>query len=211
MDGELQDGATPLEIQILPGPRYQVRVEMDGYQTASWAFTVDDLTETHRSSRELLFRLEPSTPPGTLVITNAPYPVAVIAQRLDEAGNPTGRPQSFAPAQSHEIELTPGLYEVELSAPRVYFHRIEDVSIQTQTSRSLAVPRAVNVRVMAYPANCRVSIDGRDHDSTPFGVVLVLGDHEFGFDWSAVGEGEKTVTHTVTGEGQQIREQSGQR
>ena len=211
MDGELQNGTTPVEIQILPGSEYQVRVEMDGYQTASWVFTDDDLNETHRSTRELLFNLEPSTPPGSLVLNNAPYPVAIVAQRLDDAGNPTGRPQSFAPEQSHEIELASGLYEVELSAPNVYFHRVDPVSIQPEISQTLTVPRAVNVRVMAYPANCRVSIDGRDHDSTPFFVLLALGDHEFGFDWSAVGEGEKTVTHTVTGEGQQILEQSGQR
>ncbi len=209
VDGEVQDGRTPVEIGILPGQRYQVRVEMAGYTTASWAFTDADLNETHRSTRELLFNLEADTPPGTLVLTNAPYPVKITARRLSDAGSPTGRAQTFAAAQSLEIELTSGLYEVELNAPNVYFHRVDRMSIHPEGRHPVVVPRAVNVRVIAYPANCRVSIDGRYHDSTPFGVGLVIGEHEFHFDWSAVGEGEKTVRHTVAREGQQIREQSG--
>jgi serine/threonine-protein kinase len=209
VDGEEQEGTTPVEIQILPGQRYQVRVEMPGYETASWAFTDADLNETHRSTHELLFNLEADTPPGTLVLLNAPYPVAITAQRLDDAGNPTGRPQTFEAAQNREIDLTSGLWQVELSAPSVYFHRVDRMAIQAEGRHPVIVPRAVNVSVMAYPANCRVSIDGRYHDSTPFGLALVIGEHEFHFDWSAVGEGEKTVTHTIAREGQQIREQSG--
>jgi len=98
-----------------------------------------------------------------------------------------------------------------LSAPNVYFHRVDRMSIHPEGRHPLVVPRAVNVRVMAYPANCQVSIDGRQHDSSPFSVELVIGEHEFRFDWSALGEGEKTVTHMVSREGQQIREQSGRR
>jgi len=211
VDGNPQEGRTPVEIRILPGRRYQVRVEMAGYATASWAFTDADLDETHRNTRELLFNLEADTPPGTLVLTNASYPVVITVQRLDDAGSPTGRVQTFPAAQSHEIELTSGLYEVELSAPNVYFHRVDRMSIHPEGRHPLVVPRAVNVRVMAYPANCQVSIDGRQHDSSPFSVELVIGEHEFRFDWSALGEGEKTVTHMVSREGQQIREQSGRR
>ena len=114
-------------------------------------------------------------------------------------------------AQSNEMELSSGLWQVELSAPSVYFHRVDRIAIQEEGRHPLIVPRAVNVRVMAYPANCRVSIDGRYHDSTPFGVELVIGVHEIHFDWSAVNGGEKTVRHTIAREGQQIREQSGQR
>jgi hypothetical protein len=210
MDGELQEGATPLEIQILPGQRYEVRVEMDEYLTASWAFTDDDLSETHRSTGELFFNLESLEPPGTLALSGAPYPVAITARRLNDAGNPTGWARSFEAAENHLVELAAGVYQVELSAPSVYFDSTDRVSIQSEVSQQLVVPRAVNVRVIAYPENCRVSIDGRFHDSTPFGVALVVGDHDFHFDWGAVGEGQKTVTRTITREGQQIREQPGQ-
>jgi hypothetical protein len=209
IDGVEQDGTTPVEVRIVPGQRYQVRVEMPGYETASWDFTDDMLNESQRSSHELFFVLEADAPPGTLVLTNAPYPVEISAQRLDEGGNPTGRPQIFEAAQSQEIALSSGLWRVELSAPSVYFHRVDRMAITAEGRHPVIVPRAVNVRVMAYPANCRVSIDGRYHDSTPFGLELVIGDHEFHFDWSAVGEGEKTVTQTIVREGQQIREQSG--
>jgi serine/threonine protein kinase len=209
IDGEAQDDLTPVEIQILPGQRYQVRVDMAGYETASWAFTDADLNETHRNTRELLFNLGADTPPGTLVLTNAPYPVEITATRLNESGNPTGRAQTFAAAQDREIDLASGLWRVELSAPNVYFHSVDRMAIQAEVRHPVIVPRAVNVRVRAYPANCRISIDGRYHDSTPFGVELVIGEHEFRFDWSAVGEGEKTVRHTVAREGQQIAEQSG--
>jgi serine/threonine protein kinase len=211
VDGVEQEGTTPVEIQISPGRRYEVRVQMAGYEPAGWAFTDDMLSDAHRQSRELLFSLEADIPPGTLVLDNAPYPVQIAAQRLDDTGDPTGRPQTFEAAQNHEIELASGSWQVEMSAPSVYFHRVDRVAVEAEGRHPIVVPRAVNVRVMAYPANCQVSIDGNFHDSTPFGVALVIGDHEFHFDWSAVGEGEKTVTHTIGREGQEIIEQSGRR
>ena len=76
LDGDLVAGVTPVEVELVPGDEYNLRVELGGYRPASLRFTLADLTETQREDGVLPFPLTLRPPPGRIVI-NAPYAVEV--------------------------------------------------------------------------------------------------------------------------------------
>lgn len=56
-DGEdLGDAA---RVSVSPGRRHTLRLELEGYETFNWAFSLDDLSERHLSSGNLHFPLTP--------------------------------------------------------------------------------------------------------------------------------------------------------
>ena len=124
---------------------------------------------------------------------DAPYPVSV---QVRAPGG--GRVGSYRASTSHTIGLQAGTYQVELSAPDVFlFGMVRTVSLAEGDRSQLQVPAAVSIRVVAQPGNCRVSIDGRDVDFTPFSTNIVLGNHDFVFEWPALGQ-SKTVARAIT-------------
>ena len=59
VDGELLGQASPVTIQVEPGARYTLRLELDGHQPLTWGFSLEELTPAHMDSRELYFPLQP--------------------------------------------------------------------------------------------------------------------------------------------------------
>ena len=59
LDGDPVPGVTPVEVELLPGDEYNLRVELGGYRPASLRFTLADLTETQREGGVLPFPLTP--------------------------------------------------------------------------------------------------------------------------------------------------------
>jgi hypothetical protein len=205
-DGEELAEATPATVDVDLAGEHSVQVALDGYETTSWRFGRDDLNESQLQERELMFALTPSTPPGFVEIDNPGYPVAVTISPREG-----GRPQSVAEATSHNIRLMPGNYTVELSAPSVFLaNERRNVTIESgQTFTLPALPRAVTVQVAAVPGNCIVSVDGREVGPTPFPLQIVVGTHQFTFDWSAIGQGSKNVSVSINSNGQRVVEQAG--
>ena len=115
LDGDPVPGVTPVEIELVPGDQYNLRVQLGGYKPARLAFTLADLSESQHEERTLHFPLTLSSPPGRIVIKNAPYPVRVTV-RSRSGGGPT----RSGPSRNHNIELQQGTYDVELVAPDVF-------------------------------------------------------------------------------------------
>ena len=109
---------------------------------------------------------------------------------------------------SHRIDLLPGTYIVELSAPTVFFSDTQSVVIASGQESQLEspLPAAVTVSVGAYPESCRVSIDGTFAGSVPSTQPLTVGVHMLEFDWSEIGGGKKSVRKTIRRDGEQIFE-----
>ena len=186
-DGQALSQSTPAEIEIEPGREYRLRIEADGYEPASWSFAYEDLNDTQLQRRTLHFPMTPDTPPGRLVL-QAPYAVQ-IRVRLADGGDSAWR--DVATSTSHDAELAPGMYDVEVSAPDVFYRTQQRVEIRSEASSQLQVPATVQVQVAANPSNCRVTVNGRFVDVTPFQLDIVPGEHEFVFEWPAQNE---TVT-----------------
>lgn len=198
LNGAVLDGVTPLFLEVTPGTPYNIRTELDGYDAAGWAFTLEDLSDAQRASRTLDFPLTASYVPGHLVLV-APYRVTI---EVRASGTDSAQPRSYGPSANLEVPLRPGRYDLALSAPSVFFERALTVDVAEGAQREIRVPDAVSVQVAAVPSNCRVTIDGRDVGATPVSVDITLGRHEFEFEWPALG---RMVTRTeMISEAQQV-------
>jgi serine/threonine-protein kinase len=182
LNGEQLDGVTPLDVELRPEQEYEMRVMLDGYDGAGLTFALDDLAAAQRDGTALHFPLQASVTPGRLLVT-APYPIELTVQPTGGGGART-----FRAATNQNVSLRPGGYDIQLSAPDVFFAQSEIVEIGEGQQLTLPVPKAVSVNVAAVPSNCRVSIDGRYVDVTPLGLTIVTGRHQFKFEWPALGE-----------------------
>ena len=140
LDGDPVPGVTPVEVELVPGDDYNLRVELGGYQPASLRFTLADLTETQREDGVLPFPLTLRPPPGRIVI-NAPYAVEVTVRGR------SGGPRRSGSSRTHNIELQQGTYDVELAAPDVFLAP-QQCAVEVQAGESLnlssSLPRAAH-------------------------------------------------------------------
>ncbi len=192
LDGEVQEGTTPLEIAIRPFQEHQVELRLAGRRSISRTLSLEDLEPTEREDSKLSFSLPAAAPPATLSI-EAPYAITVTV-----AGRRKGR------GKSRRVELPAGEHSVVLSADEVFFRREQKLRLGSGERQSIRdFPRAVSVHIAANPANCRVSIDGRFVDTTPTTQKLVLGEHDLQLEWPALGRSTK-FTERILRDGQRI-------
>ena len=192
INDEQIEGTTPAEIQLTPGLEYEVRVELAQFHAEATSFTYPDgLAEDIRDSGKIHFPLRTVIPPGSLKIA-AGYSLRVRAG---------GR--SYGPSQNHNIRLGPDTYEVHLTSDEVFLDLKRQVTLASNQEVVLDVPAAIEVRVAAQPGNCKVSINDRMIDETPFSQSMIPGSYRFKFEWPALGE-ERTVTQTITPQNPQV-------
>jgi hypothetical protein len=192
IDGRETGEVTPAQVPFSAGDEHRLALELDGYRTAGWSFTVDQLSAEQRRDRRLFFPLEPDVPPAVIAL-EATYPVAVIVD---------GR--RVAAARSHAIEHPPGSVEVTLVAAEVFFRQTKTLELESGERTELAVPRTVTATIVANPANCRISIDGQVVDFTPISdLPIVVGAHQVLFEWPALGL-QKNLEVTLSRDGQRI-------
>lgn len=184
LDGVRVDGVTPVKVDFVPGASHRIGVTLDGYEDTGFEFTLDDLDTAQRDSATLHFPLQPSTPPGRILV-RATY--AVSAQ----IGNRT-----YQIPAGGELSLQPGTYEVTFAAPDVYFSETRRVVVESDAVATVVLAATVSVTVAAAPSYCRVRIDGRDIGFVPVTLDIALGEHEFVFDWERLGE-TRTVRHAI--------------
>ena len=205
LDGDPVPGVTPVEVELVPGDQYTLRVQLGGYKPARLAFTLADLSESQHEERTLHFPLTLSSPPGRIVINNAPYPVRVTV-RSRSGGGPT----RSGPSRNHNIELQQGTYDVELAAPDVFLepqHRTAQVQEGKTLNLFSVLPRAVTVTVGAVPGNCLVSIDGHESEAAPFTTSIAVGRHQFQFEWPGLGT-SLTTSELIQTDGRRVFESS---
>jgi hypothetical protein len=182
LDGTPLETPTPARVELLSETEYRLQVRLEGYEGAGWTFTLADLSDAQRRSGELHFPLRSSIPPGALEIV-ATYPVRV------QVG---GRSHD-----SSRIELPPGDYTIQISAPTVFYSEIREVSIASGQTQEVALPASTRINIAANPSRCRVKINGQDAGYVPAEVDLTLGQHVFEFDWESLGE-SLTLTRNIT-------------
>ena len=205
LDGDPVPGVTPVEVELVPGDQYNLRVQLGGHKPARLAFTLADLSESQREERTLHFPLTLSSPPGRIVIKNAPYPVRVTVRSRGGGG-----PTRSGPSRNHRIELQQGTYDVELAAPDVFLEPRQRTA-QVQEGKTLnlfsVLPRAVTMTVGAVPGNCLVSIDGHESEAAPFTTSIVVGRHQFQFEWPGLGT-SLTTSELIQTDGRRVFESS---
>jgi TonB family protein len=132
LNGEHLGESSPVSIEVLPGERYTLRLEKSGFEPLSWAFSLEELSASHRQSGELYFPLQPSPQPGdeeeldvapgvalARVMPTATESAATSSEPTDPFGFPGGPPPSPtnirrvrapaeapAPEKLHHVEPT---------------------------------------------------------------------------------------------------------
>jgi len=178
--------STPADVGLVPGQQYEIKVELAEHRPATMKFAFPDgLDQKVRDSGKLAFNLEPVIPPGHLMVASS-YPLKI------EVGG-----KSYGPAANHDIPLKPDTYEVALSSETVFLSEKRQVAVESNGKTNLEVPAVAKFRVAAQPGNCKVSINGRQIDETPFDQQLVPGSYEFKFEWPAL-QKSRTVTENIT-------------
>jgi hypothetical protein len=184
LNGEQVADSTPADVGLVSGQQYEIRVELAEHhpETKKFAFP-DGLDQKTRESGQLSFNLQPVIPPGHLMVASG-YPVKVAVGG-----------KSYGPAAKHDISLKPGSYEVTLTADEVFLAEKRPVEVAANGKVDLQVPAAVKFRVAAQPGNCKVFINDRQIDETPFDQQLVPGSYRFRFEWPGQ---SRTLTEDIT-------------
>ena len=176
-DGE-PIGTAAVEVELEPEGTYEVKMDLDGYQSITRTISLDSLTEDQLAAGRLDFQLEETKPVGTLLV-NADYAVSIEA-----AGSRQQGPRMDLPAGTHNVVF---------SAPAVFYRESRSVEVRSGETTEVTLPQAVTITVAATPSNCQVTIDDREVGFVPVQKRLTVGPHKFGFSWQGV---EETVEVT---------------
>ena len=175
VNGEQVADSTPADVGLVPGQEYEIRVELAEHhpETMKFAFP-DGLDQKTQESGQLSFNLKPVIPPGHLMVA-AGYPVKVAGRRqeLRTGGEATTSRSSRAPTRWRSPRT------------QVFLAEKRQVEVAANGKADLQVPAAVKFRVAAQPGNCKVYINDRLIDETPFDQQLVPGTYQFRFEWPA--------------------------
>jgi hypothetical protein len=174
-------GDTPADFVFTYDQSYDVRVEMDGFDSARRTIELSEMNDSAKAGKALNLRLPKVIPPGFLVV-KASYAVTVTVDGRRKSGS--------------RISLRPGTYQVSLSAPDVFYSSSRSVTIRTGESSEVSLPATTPVTIAATPSNCKIRINGRDAGFVPVNANLAIGSNEIEFLWEAMGK-TLTVTENV--------------
>ncbi|MFQ5742634.1 MAG: protein kinase [Acidobacteriota bacterium] len=113
------------------------------------------------------------------------------------------RDHRFPASTVQDVELLPGSYRVTLISPEFFLQRTQSVELKPGEALRIEAPRVVTVRVDSGSGPARVSIDGHKAGTTPLGIDIVLGEHQFNFTWSHLGK-ELTLNARIHSDGQRV-------
>ena len=109
--------------------------------------------------------------------------------------------ESFPLKRSHDITLRPDTYRIRLMSSDVFLDETRTVTVDSQDQLSLNLPPAVDLRVFAQPGNCRVYVNEKYLDETPFNTSVVPGSYEFRFEWR---DQTRTILQRITRQTEQV-------
>jgi hypothetical protein len=177
LDGETQNGKTPLAVAIDPSRAHQLSVSLEGYAPRRMSLPAGNPQPEIRLPLSLL------GPPGSVKL-QARYPVDVTLN---------GR-QLVKGEASPTLSLAPGRHTLVISAPAVSLYRNETVDVQSGGTAEVVLPGVGELFVQANPDNCKIFVDGVFVDYPPIlKKMVVAGRHTVGFKWTDGGEREETI------------------
>ncbi|MEM7586170.1 MAG: serine/threonine-protein kinase [Acidobacteriota bacterium] len=189
LDGNDSGLVTPAKHAFGGDRKHSLVLTLDGYESAGWSFALADLSDEQKQSGRIHFPLSSSEPPGYLT-ANASFPLEI------RVGSQLHGP--FPSGNAIELPVPPGRHEVTLVAEDVFLSQTISVDIASRQRVPLRLPRIVQLRITANPANCQVSINGREVDVTPINnLPIAVGPHDFTFHWPNLGK-TKEVRKVVT-------------
>ena len=98
LDGEPLGAASPVSIGVRPGIRHVLRLEKEGYEPLSWAFTLEDLSPAHLASGQLYFPLQPvAAIEEEQIAAPAGASLLPLVVTVADAGGADGEPSSSPP------------------------------------------------------------------------------------------------------------------
>lgn len=182
-DGRRVSGRTPTEITVVAGESHHISVQLLGYKAAGKRFKLEDLSAAQRSEGRLHFGLKEGIPPAVLLIESSyDFSIEVAGRKYPEA-------------KRRKLTLPPGDHQVKISAPSVFYFDSPVLRLSSAETTDFPLPPTVPVNFAAAPSNCRVTIDGKDLGFLPAKVNVVVGTHEFKFEWTNLGKSDTFREH----------------
>lgn len=180
LDGKKLEGRTPLSMMLSVCGDHEVTLALSGHQARTLSLPSggnwDEMTGAP-------LRLE-ALPDGRLVF-DAAYPVTILRK-----GKAVGR-------SGEMLSLAPGKHELTFESKEHHVSVTKTFQVKPDAERNLQapVPPLGTVRVLAYPGNAVIRVDGVGAEPPPAVLQLGAGEHRIECKWNT-GTG-KTVHKTV--------------
>lgn len=174
VDGE-QKGTTPLDVVISDDDPHQLKVQLDGYETA-------ETTIDRKTASALTISLQKISLPGVIKYTGS-HPVTIFS------GGKAFR--------SSSISLPPGTYKFSfVSKQKAYIRFTKSIEVKAGETVNVPGPAMGSLNVKANPSNCKISVNGEYLDDAPiFNLPIQTGTHVIEFHWPKLGTKlNKTIT-----------------
>jgi hypothetical protein len=187
LDGKKLEASTPAFALLSVCEVHDITLSLAGYQTRKLSLPAEgDWDEITGAP----LRLE-ALPKGSLFF-DAGYPVTIY----DGQGKRLGK-------SAEVLRLPPGKHKLKFESKQ---HRVsvsKTFTVKADSERSLPapVPGLGTVRVLAYPGNAMIRVDGVDVDAPPAVLQLGAGEHRIECRWN-MGEGKIMHKTVVVREGQ---------
>jgi hypothetical protein len=177
LDGEPVEGHTPVTLSLQVCADHELTLTAAGYQARTVALPSGEDWEEMLSTPVRLEALEE----GRLIV-DSPYPVTVRFQ--DQRLGASGEVLSLAPGSR---KLT-----FESRQHRVRVTREYQIDPGSEANITAPVPALGSVRVLAYPGNALILVDGIEAEPPPVTLKLGAGEHTVECRWNV---GERATRH----------------
>jgi len=180
LDGKKLEGRTPASLMLSVCESHEVTLSLAGHQARTLSLPSggnwDEMTGAP-------LRLE-TLPNGRLVF-EATYPVTILRK-----GKSVGR-------SGEMLSLAPGRHKLTFENKEHHVSVTKTFQVKSDAERNLdaPVPPLGTVRVLAYPGNAVIRVNGVDAEPPPAVLELGAGEHRIECRWN-IGAG-KTVHKTV--------------
>jgi hypothetical protein len=182
LDGDAVKGRTPVALSLQACVDHEIAVAAEGFQPRTVALPSGEDWEEMLGAP---LRLEP-LPEGRLIV-DSPYPVTVRANERQLGAS--GEVLSLAPGSR---ELTFENHEHRVQVTREY-----QVEPGAEAKITAPVPALGSVRVLAYPGNALILVDGIEAEPPPLTLQLGAGEHTIECRWNVGGLSSREKTLVV--------------
>ncbi len=180
LDGEKLEGRTPLSMMLSVCGDHEVTLALAGHQARTLSLPSGGNWDEMIGAP---LRMD-AMPDGHLVF-HAAYPVTILRK-----GKAVGR-------SGEMLSLAPGKHKLTFESKEHHVSVTKTFQVKPDVERNLKapVPPLGRVRVLAYPGNAVIRVDGVGAEPPPAVLQLGAGEHRIECKWN-IGTG-KTVQKTV--------------
>jgi hypothetical protein len=187
LDGRKLENRTPASALLSVCDDHDLTLSLDGYHSRQLSLPAegnwDEIIGT---------ALRMDTLPKGRLFFDANYPLTIY----DSRGNRLGKSAEL-------LSLPPGKHELKFEnrQHRVSVSKTYTVKPDGERKLSAPVPGLGTVKVLAYPGNAMIRVDGVDADAPPTVLQLGAGEHRIECLWK-VGDGKTAQKTVLVREGQ---------